>query len=355
MGTHGHVIVRHDELPRFSGDHGLFAIGDDGDAADTKARIRGRKHRDGLLPCADFSRISGEGAVLRIQHCDIVVGREHCDGEADRLTNAADFFISISRSHRDVSNGGDRDAFVDSGESGDVTRVVGFEADLSVVIFPSVGHFTILQRSREDDLVDHVTVVDFDVSHSIDEAGRIHGDGEFLSGTDAGVAIVHQGRSHREVSHDSFIAFVDGSESGDVAVTFSLEADGGVVVGPVIGDDAFAFSDLAAEHNSSGGSLVAEHLVLRLVHLHIEDLELTIADSDFQTSSIGSTDDEARDGQVIGADHAAALDLECEDSAFITSIISLFKVECRHFELVARLHVTSDGPAFSFSTVTEGQ
>ena len=284
-----------------------------------------------------------------------MVGREDRDAEVDGIADAADFLISISRSHCDVGDDSLGDQLVDSGEGRNVAFASGFKTDLDVVVFPSVGHFTILKRGREDDLGNHVAVVDFDVFHSVHKAGRIHGDGELEGATDAGVAIVNQGRRHGEVSHDSLVAFVDGGEGGDVAVTFSGQADGGVVIGPVVGDFAFAFSDLAVECDSGGGSLVADHLAFRLVHLHIEDLELAIADADFQARGVGGTDDETGDGQVVDADHAGAFDLEGEDGAFVAGIISLFKVECRHFELVAGLHVTRDGPAVGFSAFAEGQ
>ena len=356
--ANGHVIVRHDKLPRFLGNHFFFAVVGDSDVTDTKARIRGGKHRDGFLPSTNFSRVSGKLAVLRIQHCDVVVGREDRDGEADRLTNAANFFIGIGGGHRDSGDDSLRDQLIDSSEGGDVAFAAGGETNLGVVVLPSVGHFTVFQRSREDNLVDEVAVVDFDVIHSIHETGRIHRDGELEGAADAGVAIMHQGGGHREVSHDSLGTFVDGGEGGDVAGTFSGQADGGVVVGPSVGDFTFGFSDLAGESDSGGGSLVADHLAFRLVHLHIEDLELTVADTDFQLRSVGGTDDEATDSQLVDADDAGASHLEGEDGAFVAYIIIFHEVEGRHFKSVARKHVASDGPAVRglvFSAVAESQ
>ena len=165
---------------------------------------------------------------------------------------------------------------------------------------------------------------------------------------------MHQGRSYRKVGDDSFIALVDGVESIDIASAFSVEADGGVVVGPIIGDFAFGFCNLGGECHGSSFRIGAEHLIFRLIHGHVFDLKGSIGAQHSQACAIRGAEDDTADSQVVEAFHASALHLEGEDGAAVTGIVSKSGVECGHSEgVVGEVGVAGDDPVVAFSAFTE--
>ena len=281
-------------------------------------------------------------------------GRVDRDAEIDWFANALQAIVGIRRSNCDV--GGDSGvAFVDSGESIDVAFAFSGEADFSVVVGPSVSHLTVGDGGAEHDLSGLGAVANDLVFRSFHNHLRIHGDGEFQGGADARITVVNQGRSHGKVSDDGSIGGVDGGESVDVAFSFSFKADGGVVVGPSVGDGAFSLFDGGSKDDRSGLSIVAVSHVLGLVHDHVFDLEGAIDVNHVKVGGVRGTGDQATDGECVVANHAGALHLEREDGSGVAGIVAKVVVVGVDSEDVFADDIASDDPSFAFSAVAEGE
>ena len=84
---------------------------------------------------------------------------------------------------------------------------------------------------------------------------------------------MNQGGGHREVGHDHDITGVDGFKGVDIAFASLDQTDGGVVVGPSVGDGTFSGIDGGGELDGFRHRVVADHLIFRLIHDHVLDLQ----------------------------------------------------------------------------------
>ena len=162
-----------------------------------------------------------------------------------------------------------------------------------------------------------------------------------------------QGGGHRDVGDDCGITFVDGGEGRDVTFASFFHADGQVVVGPIVGDFTFGFFDCGGEFDFGDFSVVADNDVLRLVHDDVFDLECTVNVNAFEVGAVRGTSDEAANSEGVVANHAGALNLECEDGSSVASIVLQIVVERVHSEDVASDNVASDDPRVTFSAFAE--
>ena len=296
---------------------------------------------------------------LTVAHHLVVNGdhdwsRVDLDGEVDGFADALDVIVGIGGGDFDVGYDSGV-AGVDSFEGGDVASAFGGEADLSVVVGPSIGHLTIGDGGAKHDFSGRGAVANDLVFGGLHDHLRIHGDGEFQGGANARIAIVNQGRSHSEVGYGSSVGGVGGGESSDVAFSSFSQTDSAVVVGPSVGDGTFGFLDGGAESDRADFGVVANHDVLRLVHDHVLDLESTIDVLNVEVGGVGGTCDQATDSEGVVADHAGALHLEREDDSGGASIVAQVVVKSVDSEDVVAYNVTSDDPAVAFSAVAESE
>ena len=84
--TDGHIIVRHDELVRRFGQCVLLAVEGVSDGLHFETGIRGGDDGDGVAVEAFVGRIGGEGAILGIQHNDVVKVEQELAAHHDIFT-----------------------------------------------------------------------------------------------------------------------------------------------------------------------------------------------------------------------------------------------------------------------------
>ena len=161
-----------------------------------------------------------------------------------------------------------------------------------------------------------------------------------------------QGGGHREVGNCCDHIVVDGGEGSDVAFAFGGQTNGGVVVGPSIGDGSFFRIDRCAEFNGFSQSVVANHLALRLIHNHVLDLQSAVGVADGQLGAVGSGSNKLvafSESEDVVAFHTTADHLEAEDSA--SADFNLFGLAVQSGdEQVGTNAIGTDHPVFTSHT-----
>ena len=167
---------------------------------------------------------------------------------------------------------------------------------------------------------------------------------------------MEQRGSHRDGGDHGVKGGVDSGESGDVAFAGSFKTDF-LVDGPSVGDGAFSRVDLGAEFDSLGQRVVADHLVFRRVHHHVQDLQSTGDIADGEVGGVGGTAIDTAEREFVHAGDAGTSHLEGQDGAFSAREMVQHggvDVEGGDSEDVAANDVGADIPAFAFSALGEG-